>query len=193
MTNTGKVEHKTVAVPEGISTYEIEQLVHFLNRKLVGIPLYQLKAKIHAEINQEFQRNMFEYEQSMKLIDQLFKDQDHVDDHKVYVGGTTNILNQPEFNDINKIKALLSMFEKTEEIKELMKTDHKGIEVKIGSENKVEAASNSSIITAAYELEGIPLGTIGIFGPTRMDYSRVISILEFLAKDFSKFITNFYK
>ncbi len=193
VTNTGKVEHKSLTVPEGVSIHEIERLVQFLNRKLVGVPLYQLKAKLYTEINQEIQRNAHEYEQSMELIDQLFKEQDNVSNHKVYVGGTTNILNQPEFSDIEKIKALFSMFEKTEEVKELMKSDHKGIDVKIGTENTVEAASNSSIITATYELEGIPLGTIGIFGPTRMDYSRVISIVEFLAKDFSTFITKLYK
>lgn len=193
VTNTGKLEHKTVQIPKGIAVHEIENFVRFLNHKLVGIPLYQLKSRIHSEINNEFQRNVYEYEQSMMLLDQLFEDHNNPSDHKIFVGGTANILNQPEFNDIHKIKALLTMFEKTEEIKELMKSDHQGIDVKIGTENKIEAATHSSIIIATYELEGVPLGTIGIFGPTRMDYSRVIKILEYIAKDFSDFITKLYK
>lgn len=193
VTNTGKVQNKTLTIPMEISLSEIERFVNFLNHKLSGVPLYQLKSRIFAEINMEFQRNVYDYEQSMLIIDQLFSDDDESDDKKIYVGGTTNILNQPEFNDINTIKDLLTMLEKTEDVKQLMKSNQKGIEVKIGSENSIEAANNCSIITASYEVDGIPLGTIGIFGPTRMDYSRAIRILEFLTKDFSKFINHLYK
>jgi len=194
VTNTGKVQHKTITIPKEISVDSIERMVRFLNHKLTGVPLFQLKSKIYKELQQEFQKNVLEYEQMMQLIDQaILHDIENHSDHKIYVGGTTNILNQPEFNDINTIKDLLMMFEKTEDVRELMKSDHKGIEVKIGSENTVEAATNCSIITASYEIDGILLGKIGIFGPTRMDYSRVIGILDFLAHDFSKFITKLYK
>ncbi|WP_339063754.1 heat-inducible transcriptional repressor HrcA [Tepidibacillus marianensis] len=194
VTNTGKVQHKTITVPNEISVDSVERMVYFLNQQLTGVPLYQLKSKILKELHQEFQKNVREYEQMMQLIDQaILHDIDNHTDHKIYVGGTTNILNQPEFNDINTIKDLLMMFEKTEDVRELMKSDHKGIEVKIGSENTVVAASNSSIITASYEVDGVLLGKIGIFGPTRMDYSRMIRILDFLAYDFSHFIMRLYK
>ncbi|TCS83747.1 heat-inducible transcriptional repressor HrcA [Tepidibacillus fermentans] len=194
VTNTGKVQHKTLTIPNEISIDSIEKMVRFLNIKLTGIPLYQLKSKIFVELQQELQKNISEYEQMMQLIDQaILQDLDNQADHKIYVGGTTNILNQPEFNDINTIKDLLMMFEKTEDVRELMKSSQKGIEVRIGSENTVEAATNSSIITATYEVDGVLLGKIGIFGPTRMDYSRVIRILEFLTQDFSNFITRLYK
>jgi len=195
VTNNGKVQHKTLTFPEGISIDEVEKFIRFLNFKLTGVPLYQLKTKIYNEINKEFQRNAYEYEQSMKMIEQLFiNDVEKHGDEKVFVGGTTNILNQPEFNDINTIKQLFSMFEKTDDIRQLIQTSgKKGIEVKIGSENVIEAASNSSIITATYEFEGMPLGIIGIFGPTRMDYSKVIRTLKMLTNDFSKYIAQHYK
>lgn len=193
VTSTGKVENKTLTVPESVSSYDIERLVSFLNKKLIGVPLYQLKSKIYAELNEEFQRNANEYEQLMSLVDQLFTDQSQQSVSKIYLGGTTNILNQPEFNDINTIRDLFGMFEHTDQIKQLVSQSNTGIEVKIGKENTIEAASNCSIITATYELDGKPLGTIGIFGPTRMDYSRVIGILDFLTKDFSKFISKIYK
>ncbi|GBF10123.1 heat-inducible transcriptional repressor HrcA [Tepidibacillus infernus] len=194
VTNTGKVEHKMLTIPQGVSINEIEKMVRFLNHKLSGIPLYQLKSKIFMEINKEFQRNSYEFEQSMKMIDQILLNLDETTlDNKIYMGGTTNILNQPEFSDINTIKDLLTLFEKTDTIRQLVSSNHKGIEVKIGTENEIEIASNCSIITATYEFEGKPLGTIGIFGPTRMDYGRVIRILEFLTKDLSEFISRLYK
>jgi len=85
------------------------------------------------------------------------------------------------------------MFDKAEDVKQLMKSNNKGIEVRIGTENTIEVASNCSIITATYEVDGTPLGTIGIFGPTRMNYSKAIRILDFLTKDLSEFFTRLYK
>lgn len=193
VTSTGKVEHKTVSIPKNISIADIELLVSFLNHKLTNIPLYQLKSKIYTELNKEFERNAKQYEQLMAIVDQIFSEEADQSDSKIYLGGTTNILNQPEFSDISIIKNLFSMFEQSDQVKQLVKTNNKGIEVKIGSENSLEAASNCSIITATYEVDGVPLGTIGIFGPTRMDYSRVIGILDSLTKDFSKYITRVYK
>lgn len=193
VTSTGKVEHKTLKIPKDVSINEIENLVNYLNYKLIGTPLYQLKAKIEKEILDEFLRNFKNYENSMEVINELFSDVEVHEAKKIYLGGTINLLNQPEFNDIKTIKGLLSLFEKTEDVKSLMKSANKGIEVKIGSENNLEAASNCSIITATYQVDGQPLGTIGIFGPTRMDYSRVIRILDFIVDDFSKYITSYYK
>ncbi len=191
VTSSGKVEHKTLRIPKEISTDEIERLVNFLNYRLIGTPLYQLKSKIEREIQEEFIRNFNDFEKSMKLINELFTDIDVQDGKKIYLGGTTNLLNQPEFNDIKIIKGLFKLFEQTEDVKQLMKSTNQGIEVKIGTENDIEIVNNCSIITATYQVDGRPLGTIGIFGPTRMDYSRVIRILDFLAEDFSKYITNF--
>ncbi|OEF96937.1 heat-inducible transcriptional repressor HrcA [Vulcanibacillus modesticaldus] len=193
VTNTGKVEHKTLTIPKGVSSDEIERLVNFLNSKLVGVPLYQLKSKIKSEIYQEFITNFNNYERSMAIIDQLFIDLDQDSDNKVYVGGATNILNQPEFNDLEIIKDIFSLFERTDEVKQLIKPNNKGIEVRIGTENNLETASNCSVITATYEVDGESIGTIGIFGPTRMNYSRVIRILEYLADDFTQFFTRLYK
>jgi len=193
VTNTGKVEHKTISVTEDISIYEIEKLVNFLNYKLVGVPLYQLRTRIFSEIHRELQKNANQFEQSMKIIDQLFTEKKSQQDMKIYLGGTTNILNQPEFSDVKTIKDLFMMFDKAEDVKQLMKSNNKGIEVRIGAENTIEVASNCSIITATYEVDGTPLGTIGIFGPTRMNYSKAIRILDFLTKDLSEFFTRLYK
>ena len=192
VTNTGKVQHKTVTIPDGISADSIEKVVRLLNHKLTGVPLFQLKSKIYNELNQEFQKNVTDYEHIMQFVS-VIHDMDQQADHNVFVGGTTNILNQPEFNDMNTIKDLLMMFGKQDDIRELMKSNEKGIQVRIGRENTIEAASNSSLITASYEVDGMLLGKIGIFGPTRMDYSRVIRILEFLTQDFSNLITKLYK
>lgn len=196
VTNTGKVQHKSITIPQEGSAYEIEKIVNFLNAKLIGVPLYQLKSLLMQEINREFQKNEQFYGQIMNIIHHLFHDEQEYKENKLFLSGTTNILNQPEFSDVNTIKEILTLFEKSDDMIQLIKPTENGktgIEVKIGTENHVEAASNCSIITATYEMDGNPVGTIGIFGPTRMDYKKVISILDFLSKDFNHFISRLYK
>lgn len=191
VTNSGRVEHKTIKIPREISSDEISSIVNFLNYKLVGTPLYQLKEKIDKEIQNKFVSDFEDFEKSLNLINELFSDIDVQVGNKIYLGGTINLLNQPEFNDMKVIKGLFKLFEQTDDVKQLMKSTNQGIEVKIGSENDLEVANNCSIITATYQVDGQPLGTIGIFGPTRMDYNRVIKILDFLTEDFSKYMSNF--
>ncbi|MMZ69734.1 Heat-inducible transcription repressor HrcA [compost metagenome] len=67
-----------------------------------------------------------------------------------------------------------------------------GIQVRIGTENDHEAFANCSLITATYAIEGEAVGTIGILGPTRMEYARVIGILDILSKDLSRFLSRMH-
>ncbi|HHY06034.1 MAG TPA: HrcA family transcriptional regulator, partial [Clostridia bacterium] len=90
-------------------------------------------------------------------------------------------LDQPEFKDIEKVKDLLELLEEEEVLQEVLNTGQKvGISVKIGKENPYEELENCSLITATYELEGRIIGTLGVLGPTRMEYAKAISIVEFL-------------
>ena len=102
------------------------------------------------------------------------------------------MLNQPEFHNIQKGKSLLKMIEEEEGIYELIKRIPHGIHVKIGKENKNMAMEDCSLITATYSIGEEPVGRIAILGPTRMKYSRVISLLDFLSRDMSKAFTKMY-
>ncbi|CRF28732.1 heat-inducible transcription repressor [Mycobacterium tuberculosis] len=68
-----------------------------------------------------------------------------------------------------------------------------GIQVRIGSENKLEAVNDCSLITASYSIDGQLLGTIGILGPTRMDYAKVMKLMDHLSKDLTKLMERWYK
>ncbi len=83
------------------------------------------------------------------------------------------------------------MFEHTDMVKRLLETASAGIEVRIGLDGNIAGGSNLSIITASYHVDGRPMGTIGIFGPTRMDYNRVIRILDALTDDYSEYILRY--
>jgi len=177
VTDTGHVENRTVTIPEGISAESVQNYVELLNRKLVGQPVHRLKEALRTEIFAELQRYSEQFEHAMNLFDQMisFKDEQA----KIYLGGTTMILNQPEFRDVDKLKPLLDMFQQSHDIVRLLEgTQAPGLQVRIGQENTVETVRDCSLITATYAVDGHLIGTIGVLGPTRMEYSRVIGVLQ---------------
>ncbi|MGA8943129.1 MAG: heat-inducible transcriptional repressor HrcA [Thermoactinomyces sp.] len=183
VTDTGHVYQQRVKVPEGIPLYEIERLANFLSFHLNGCPISKLKSILVKQLAKELQRYVDHFEKLTDLLDQILQDQP---DERLYTSGTTRILEQPEFQDVEKMKALLDLLEENEVIIQLLEPSTEGVQVRIGYENHLEAVQDCSIISASYMFNGQPVGTIGVLGPTRMDYSRVIGIIELLAKDFSR-------
>ncbi|MCK8487917.1 heat-inducible transcriptional repressor HrcA [Paenibacillus sp. MBLB2552] len=188
VTNTGQVENKTISVPAGLSVSEMERVVNLLNRKLTGVPIYKLKSALYNEIGQEMQRHIEHFEELMKVLDQALDA--GTDAQRLFLSGATNMLTQPEFRDVDKVKGILDLLEETPTLTKMISSAAgSGIQVRIGTENDHVAFANCSLITATYQLEGEAVGTIGILGPTRMEYARVIRILEILSRDLSKFLT----
>ncbi|ANE47289.1 HrcA family transcriptional regulator [Paenibacillus swuensis] len=190
VTNTGHVENKTVKLPEGIQASELEKIVSILNSKLAGVPLLHLKSKLHTEVGQELSRYVTGYEDMLGMLNSVFAGEQH---SKLFLSGTTNIMAQPEFKDVDKVKTILDLFEETPTWVKMFTSAPEGIQVRIGAENNMEAIQACSLITATYTLEGQQLGTIGILGPTRMDYAKVISLMNVLSKDLALVMGRWYK
>ena len=110
------------------------------------------------------------------------------DDFEIYTSGTTNLLKYPELGDREKASALLGMMEEKKMLSELVVEQQEncsdenknGIQVYIGSEAPVSTMKDCSIVTATYELEEGVQGTIGIIGPKRMDYKKVVGNLQMM-------------
>lgn len=191
VTDTGKVENKTFSIPEGLDVTEIEKMINILNDRLQGVPLLRLRYKIIQEIDTVFKRYLRNYEEAMTMMMTLFSLHDKKE--KVYYGGKTNILTQPEFHDIEKVRRLLEAIEEEDLINQLIRHESDGIKVKIGKENNLQAMENCSLITASYSIGGQYMGTIAIVGPTRMEYTRVIGLLDLISKDLSNVLTRQYQ
>jgi heat-inducible transcriptional repressor len=189
VTDTGHVEKSTVTIPDGIDASDIEKTVNILNEGLKGVSFGEIRNKLHTEITGLFQSHIAQYEKILGFTSDLFN---VWKPERVFYGGKTNILAQPEFQDVNKVRILLNAIEQEDIIYQLLNQNSFGINVKIGQENTVQAVQNCSIITATYSIGGQPLGTLAILGPTRMEYTRVISLLEFTSRDLSRVLTNRY-
>lgn len=192
VTSTGQVENRKIRIPDNVSASELEQMVNLLNSRLMGVPLYKLKTRIFSEIGEEMQRHLEHYEDMMTALEGAFG---HEQEQKIFLSGATNMLIQPEFKDMDKVKNILDLLEETPTLTRLMTeaSNPNGIQVRIGAENAHEAFENCSLITATYELDGESLGTIGILGPTRMEYARVMGILNMLSHDMTRVLKQWYR
>ncbi|WP_096201322.1 heat-inducible transcriptional repressor HrcA [Bacillus sp. FJAT-45350] len=190
VTDTGHVENQTVTLPDGMKVNDLEKIVNILNERLKGVPLFQLKSRLNNEVANVLRAHVHNYSQVLSFLNQTFE---HEKPEKVFYGGRTNLLTQPEFRDVDKFRMLLNILEEDDLVQQLLRTDSTGIHVRIGQENNVEAFESCSIITASYSIGGKHMGTVGILGPTRMEYRRVIGILDYISKDLTKVLTDLYQ
>ncbi|MGX2960530.1 heat-inducible transcriptional repressor HrcA [Peribacillus sp. JNUCC 23] len=190
ITDTGHVENKVISLPPSFDMNEIEKMANILNDRLVGVPLAELRDKIYKEVAVLLSQHIHNYG---TLVTSLAETLDIAKPPKLFFGGKTNMLKQPEFHDIDKVSSLLSLIEQEQGLYEIMKQNPAGIHVKIGRENNNVLLEDCSLITATYSVGQQQVGTIAILGPTRMEYSRVISLLEFFSKDMTALLTKLYQ
>ncbi|MBM7541685.1 heat-inducible transcriptional repressor HrcA [Amphibacillus cookii] len=182
VTNTGHVEHRSFTIPTEIKASDLEKLVNILNERLVGVPIVELHHRLQHELTLILNHYVDDIESAFHYLKSALFDQQP---NQVYIGGITNMLLQPEFNDVSKVHALYSIMEKEELMANVLRSTHEGIHISIGHENKVNAMRDCSLITATYSLAGKQVGTIALLGPKRMEYSRVVSLLNLLSNQMS--------
>ena len=114
------------------------------------------------------------------------------DENQKYLEGRANILGFPEYNDIEKAKNLLNVFDNDEHLDEALKIvpQSENVSIIIGDENNIPEFRDCSLVVARYKAGKNIAGTIGIIGPTRMDYSKIVSKLEYLTNELSRRLTD---
>ena len=190
VTDTGHVENKMIYLPPGFDMNEMERVVNILNERLSGVPLVQLKDKIFREVAVLLKQHITNYDMVLQMLATSLQ---LPANEKLFFGGKANMLSQPEFHDIEKVKAIFNIMEQERDLYELVSKTPEGINVKIGTENNNLALENCSIISATYSVGDENLGTIAILGPTRMNYARVMSLLSFFTNDLSNVLTKQYQ
>jgi len=192
VTNTGMVEHRFIKVPENVSDSDLNRISNAMNAKIQGLTI----DKITPALLREIQKEVFGCDDILNLaMNILFQSLDDHSENKVYLGGATNLLNLPEFKDIDKAKNFLALLEEKELLCSILTESFfldKDLIVTIGSENKHEKVQDYSLITATYKVNGRTVGIIGVIGPTRMEYSKVISIVNFITVNMNKIFTELF-
>lgn len=194
VTDKGHVENRQVSLSDGISSDAVVRMVNLMNAKLAGTPLASLRSQLYREIANEMANTLEYFEDAIAVLDELAQVTE-LDSGRIYVGGATNMMAQPEFRDVDKIKPLLEWLEQADwaAASYAMPTSGSTPLVRIGQENDLEPLQDCSVISASYTINGVSVGNIGVIGPTRMNYSRVMLILDYAAKSLTKALSDYTK
>jgi heat-inducible transcriptional repressor len=176
---------------------ELQILSNFLNHQLKGHSLSEISTLNWEQIDREFAR----YTDFLKVLSkELGNSLQSINDTPLVVHGIAEVLRQPEFSQLQQVQALLYLLE--EEQKQLLpviftipteKSQKKRAKIKIGSENSLEPMQACTLISANYYADEVPIGSVGVIGPTRMLYDNTIALVETTAdylSDQSKFLLN---
>ncbi|GLG00314.1 heat-inducible transcription repressor HrcA [Alicyclobacillus hesperidum subsp. aegles] len=187
VTDTGHVENAHVHFSEDIRVDDVEAIVNVLNDKLVGVPISKLRSNLYAELAEELSRTVERFEDALAVLSEVCQVTDR--EETVYIGGAANVLSQPEFHDVEKAQSILSLLEQGGTVTSWFPKDERGLTVRIGAENSVGALQDCTVMTTTYSLYGHPVGHIGVLGPTRMDYNRIMQILQYTSAALTEFLT----
>ncbi|MFA7075122.1 MAG: heat-inducible transcriptional repressor HrcA [Candidatus Izemoplasmatales bacterium] len=183
ITNFGHVESKQITIQDEIDTEELIKVIDLLNELLMDTPISKVSEKLHYEIQHSHIKELLKYRDT--IVESFIEAFSKFAQSKYYLTGQSNMLYQPEFNDIKKLREFITTIENNEIFK-LVEVDSEGISVKIGTENQVTTMQDCTVITSTYDTVDGDKGTISLVGPTRMDYRRVIPLMKFLAKHIQK-------
>ena len=174
ITNTGHVENKNIKLEENIPADEISKTTELLNKMLVGTPIDEVPSKLEFEVKPVI-RN---YIQNYEIVYNAFYNalSNFTSERDVKITGKTNILKQPEFSTVDDVKNIISKFESKDMVSKIEETGDE-VKVYIGSESEID--DNVTVIKTKYKAGGRE-GTIAIIGPKRMEYERVVNMLEYL-------------
>ncbi|MCI5858188.1 MAG: heat-inducible transcriptional repressor HrcA [Blautia sp.] len=175
------VKNKVIPISHGLDNETILKLNILLNTSLNGLTMEEINLSTIAKLKEQAGIHS---EVINSVLDAVAEAIRMDDDLEVYTSGTTNIFKYPELADSTKASALLSAFEDKQQLASLMEDmkdeDDTGIQVYIGNETPGQTMKDCSVVTTTYELGEGMKGTIGIIGPKRMDYEKVVDNLKTL-------------
>lgn len=174
------IRNKVIDINEEISQENLLKLNVLINSTLNGLTLEEINLGIISRMQNQAGEQTSLIKQVMDAIAETISS---ADDLQIYTSGATNIFKYPELSDSSKASQLICTLEEKERLTDLI-TDslqndgNMGIQVYIGSETPVQTMKDCSVVTANYELRDGVRGTIGIIGPKRMDYEKVVETLQ---------------
>ena len=165
---------------------DLKKINNVINSRLSNLTIEEINLEVinHLKADLKGHDDLFN-----SIVPVLYETLKEENSSEIFMQGTTNILNYPEYNDINKAKEILNLLYNKDYVVKLIAP--KGdISIKIGDENYIPEAKNCSVISAEYSLGDKALGTIGLIGPKRMNYSKVIAIMAQVMKELNKILNS---
>ncbi len=186
LTDTGLIKNHVIKVQKMPREETLKKINAVLNKRLVNLSI----AEINLEVINNLKKDLVEYEEIFNaILPSLYETLHDSDNSEVFMNGATNIFNYQEYHDIDKAKEMLSLLNDKSEAIGLL-NPKEDITISIGEENYRPEAKECSIISAEYSFNDRPIGKIGLIGPRRIDYSKVIAIMTEVVKELNNILNN---
>ena len=185
VTENTLIRDKFIEIPIVMTDTQINEACSLLSKLFVGKKLGEAK-----ELSKVVEDEFSSYREIFNGVMNAIEDYISQKNGDIIMEGQSKILNHPEYNDSEKVKNFLSVVTDKERLSELLTTDNEDIEVKIkigGDDGKL---GECSVVTATYSASGVKVGTYGVIGPLRMDYQKVVSVLEGVGKVLEDILNN---
>jgi heat-inducible transcriptional repressor len=180
-TETGWGTSRILTLEEAVSAAELREVARMLSERFGGRTFQEIRAELgdhHGGAPATDRVSRLAASLARKVFTSLW-------DRNLYIGGAMNMFDQPEFGDIATIKALLRTFEEKRQLIELL-TERaggvEGVQVVIGSEMPIQELQEASLVAAAYKYRDRVLGVLGVVGPRRMPYAKIVPLVEYTAR-----------
>jgi heat-inducible transcriptional repressor len=186
---SGNVINKVIEIEDDLSQEELDKISNYLIEKFEGMPLISIKRKL-LEMRE---KDRAQYDKLLNnviaICNKSFEEFIKLD--TVFYEGATKIFEFPEFADLEKIKKLFCTLEEQERLIKILTEciEGEGVQIIIGSENNNEEFRDLSIVVANYTYNDLVLGNLGIIGPTRIGYAKIISLVEYVSHIVSRAIS----
>jgi heat-inducible transcriptional repressor len=181
ISQSGVVHHRSVDAHEVSSQHELDHMANYMNSLLDNLPLQSVKEKILSEMATEKAIYDSLLQKALRLGSRALEE--NTSEGEVYVGDTSTLLEHPEFANVDRMKALFEAFEKKGVLLSLLDraSEADEMQVLIGSENPIRDLQDCAIVSAAYG-QGGNRGSVGVIGPTRMSYAKLIGLVGYVAR-----------
>lgn len=187
--SNGRVIHELLETDESLDSLDPVRATNYMMEKLAGRSMEAFEAaspEPMRDTDPELGKLL------SKVRGLIRREVESAGETEIHLEGASYIMQQPEFKDVERLEAVLSVLEQQSVLYKLISTAYLGPEVTvmIGSENPVSQMRDCSFVGAKYRIAGRAAGTIGLLGPTRMDYRRAVSAVEFMARNLGELLTS---
>ncbi|MBN1569092.1 MAG: heat-inducible transcription repressor HrcA [Acidobacteria bacterium] len=190
VSRAGIVQNRVIHYRDGISQTELDRAARYIAENFKDKTLLEIRTQILKMIQQEQALYDKFMQQIIALSTQAFSVTEKQLDAEVYLDGASNLIKTPEFSDINKMKLLFETIEEKSRLAALISRciegDTQEVRITIGAENALQGIEDCALITSPYVVDEKTHGSLGILGPTRMEYARAISLVDYVARLFGR-------
>lgn len=181
ITSSGHTENRLFQFEEKVSVEELSQCCAILNERLVGINLHDIPERLSL-IKPILAKSIKQYEEIFQAFFNAFL---KFANQNFYLSGTNNVFNQPEFTDVNKLKQLMAMFENSGIWKDIGASQN-ALKLSHSEHSSLVWMDDMAVVTGTFKLENAEQGQLMVVGPSRMEYDRIVSLMEFMSQAIEK-------